>query len=190
MVKSAGDPKPRSPSVLRAALSVGLRPPDAELQPQRTGVDRCCESFTVGEIVRVGRNVVPPSPLVTGLNAVQQHRSLGVKQVGKRTDNLEIAIIIPEPAARHRAKCSSEILQEREAARAGNAQMEYPHWLIVAGTALLAIGFIGLAFRRNRDVEPNHEPTEMKASGKPDDGRASNADTLPPWPWRPPPQAR
>ncbi len=67
--------------------------------------------------------------------------------------------------------------------------MEYPHWLIAAGAALMAIGSIGLAFHRNRDDEPNHEPTEMKANGK-RDGRHSNAATLPPWPWRPPPQAR
>jgi LPXTG-motif cell wall-anchored protein len=67
--------------------------------------------------------------------------------------------------------------------------MQNPHWFIVAGAVLVAIGFIGLAFRRNRDVEPNHEPTEMKANGK-RDGRDSNAATLPPWPSRPPPQAR
>jgi hypothetical protein len=67
--------------------------------------------------------------------------------------------------------------------------MEYPHWLMVAGAVLVAIGFIGLAFRRNRDVEPNQEPTEMKASGK-RDGSDSDAATLPPWPRRPPPQAR
>ena len=66
--------------------------------------------------------------------------------------------------------------------------MQYPHWLMVAGAVLVAIGFIGLAFRRNRDGEPNHEPMEMKANGK-RDGRDSNAAALPPWPWRPPPQA-
>jgi hypothetical protein len=73
--------------------------------------------------------------------------------------------------------------------------MGYPHWLIVAGAVLMAIGFIGLAlrrefiglaFRRNRDVEPNQEPTEMKANWK-RDGRDSDAGRLPPWPWRPAP---
>jgi hypothetical protein len=68
-------------------------------------------------------------------------------------------------------------------------QMEYPHWLIIAGTVLLAIGFIGLAFHRKRDVEPNDEPTQMKANGE-QDKRESNVATLPPWPWRPPPEAR
>jgi LPXTG-motif cell wall-anchored protein len=67
--------------------------------------------------------------------------------------------------------------------------MGYPHWLIIAGIILLAIGFIGLAFRRKRDIERNQEPTEMKATEK-RDGEHSNVATLPAWPWRPPPQAR
>jgi hypothetical protein len=76
--------------------------------------------------------------------------------------------------------------------------MEYPHWMIVAGAVLVAIGFIGLGFRRNRDVEPDqeptHEPMEMKANWKRErdkrDSRDSDDASLPPWPWRPPPQAR
>jgi hypothetical protein len=66
--------------------------------------------------------------------------------------------------------------------------MEYPHWIMVAGAALVALGFIGLALRQKRDVELDHEQTEMKANGQ-RDGRDSIATTLPPWPWRPPPQA-
>jgi len=31
--------------------------------------------------------------------------------------------------------------------------MEYPHWLMVAGAILVAAGFIGLAFHRNRTVQ-------------------------------------
>jgi hypothetical protein len=72
--------------------------------------------------------------------------------------------------------------------------------MIVAGTVMVAIGFIGLAFcfRRNRDVEadqePTEEPTEMKANWKRErdkrDSRDSDDASLPPWPWRPPPQAR
>src|ERR1700738_1868075 len=38
--------------------------------------------------------------------------------------------------------------------------MEYPHWLMVAGTVLVVLGFIGFAFRQTRTVEPDHEPTE------------------------------
>ena len=67
--------------------------------------------------------------------------------------------------------------------------MQYPHWLMVAGAVLVAIGFIGLAFRRNGDGERDHEPTEVTANGK-RDGRDSDAASLPPWPSRPPPQAR
>ncbi len=32
--------------------------------------------------------------------------------------------------------------------------MEYPHWLIVAGTVLLVFGFIGLAFRKRAEAKP------------------------------------
>jgi hypothetical protein len=44
--------------------------------------------------------------------------------------------------------------------------MQYPHWLMIAGAALVVFGFIGFAFRQNKDVEVNHEPTEMKSNGK------------------------
>ena len=43
---------------------------------------------------------------------------------------------------------------------------EYPHWMMMAGAILVAAGFIGLAFHRNRIVEPDHKPPEMKANGK------------------------
>jgi hypothetical protein len=65
----------------------------------------------------------------------------------------------------------------------------YPYWLIIAGAVLLAIGFIGLAFHRNRDVEPNDELTQTKANGE-RGRRESNVATLPPWPWRLPHEAR
>ena len=55
--------------------------------------------------------------------------------------------------------------------------MQYPHWLMVAGAVLVAIGFIGLAFRRNRDGERDHEPTEVTANGK-----QSETPTPPPFP--------
>ncbi len=37
---------------------------------------------------------------------------------------------------------------------------------MVVGATLVALGSIGLAFRQNRNVEPDHESTEMKANGK------------------------
>jgi hypothetical protein len=44
--------------------------------------------------------------------------------------------------------------------------VEYPHWMMVAGAVLVALGFISFAFRQNRNVEPDHESTEMKAKEK------------------------
>jgi hypothetical protein len=46
--------------------------------------------------------------------------------------------------------------------------MEYPHWLLVAGAVLVVLGFIGFALRQKRDVELDHEQTEVKANGKRD----------------------
>ena len=31
----------------------------------------------------------------------------------------------------------------------------YPHWMMMAGAILVALGFIGLAFRQNRNPEVN-----------------------------------
>jgi hypothetical protein len=33
--------------------------------------------------------------------------------------------------------------------------MEYPHWMMMAGAILVAAGFIGLAFHRNRNAPVN-----------------------------------
>ena len=43
--------------------------------------------------------------------------------------------------------------------------MQYPHWLMVAGAVLVVLGIIGLAFRQNRNVELDQEPTENEADG-------------------------
>jgi hypothetical protein len=40
--------------------------------------------------------------------------------------------------------------------------------LIVAGAVLVVIGLIGLAFSRNREVEPDLEPTDVKTKEKRD----------------------
>ncbi len=34
---------------------------------------------------------------------------------------------------------------------------EYPHWMMMAGAILVAAGFIGLAFHRNRNVETDQK---------------------------------
>jgi hypothetical protein len=40
-------------------------------------------------------------------------------------------------------------------------------WLMVAGAIFVVLGFIGFAFRQNKNVvEPDHGATEMKAKGK------------------------
>jgi hypothetical protein len=59
--------------------------------------------------------------------------------------------------------------------------MQYPHWLMVAGAVLVVLGFIGFAFRQNRNAEPDEDnlkhatssesiqaalEAEMKAKGK------------------------
>jgi hypothetical protein len=38
---------------------------------------------------------------------------------------------------------------------------EYPHWMMLAGAILVALGFIGLAFKRNGNVE-----TDQKTPGR------------------------
>jgi len=40
---------------------------------------------------------------------------------------------------------------------------EYPHWMMMAGAILVAIGFIGLAFRQNRNG-PVSESSQAPAS--------------------------
>jgi hypothetical protein len=37
--------------------------------------------------------------------------------------------------------------------------------MMMAGAILVALGFIGLAFHRNRNVEPVHKPPEMRRTG-------------------------
>jgi hypothetical protein len=50
-------------------------------------------------------------------------------------------------------------------------EMQYPHWLMVAGGVLVVVGFIGSAFQKkmNRQIKPSH-PRERSQLG--------------PWPFR------
>jgi len=61
--------------------------------------------------------------------------------------------------------------------------MEYPHWLMVAGAVLVVAGFIGLAFRQNRTVEPDHEPTGNE--GEEEKTERKLEPSRPPFPSRP-----
>ena len=50
-------------------------------------------------------------------------------------------------------------------------ELEYPHWLIVAGAALVAVGSIGFAFQRARKEAKAQEVSVM--------GKPSRAEPLP-----------
>jgi hypothetical protein len=49
--------------------------------------------------------------------------------------------------------------------------MEYPHWLLVVGAALVVIGFIGFAFQRNNaerisdKPDPNDDANRARSNG-------------------------
>jgi hypothetical protein len=44
--------------------------------------------------------------------------------------------------------------------------MHYPHWLMIGGAVLVALGFVGSAFHQNKNVvEPDNDATEMKTKG-------------------------
>jgi hypothetical protein len=38
------------------------------------------------------------------------------------------------------------------------SSIELPHWLMIGGAILIAIGCLGLALTRNKEVAPNHDP--------------------------------
>jgi hypothetical protein len=38
------------------------------------------------------------------------------------------------------------------------SSIELPHWLMIGGAILIAIGFLGLALTRNKEVAPNPDP--------------------------------
>jgi hypothetical protein len=45
------------------------------------------------------------------------------------------------------------------------SSVEYPHWLIVAGTLLLMLGFFGLALRqRGVEADPSDKATDQEPS--------------------------
>ena len=49
------------------------------------------------------------------------------------------------------------------------SSIELPHWLMIAGAILIAMGFLGLAFTRNKEVatNPDSEPTAPRSKMPP-----------------------
>jgi len=45
-------------------------------------------------------------------------------------------------------------------------EMQYPHWLMVAGALLVVIGLIGLAFYQNKDREPDDKGKDREPDDK------------------------
>jgi hypothetical protein len=39
------------------------------------------------------------------------------------------------------------------------SSIELPHWLIIGGAILIAMGFLGLAFTRNKEAAPPEPPS-------------------------------
>ena len=49
------------------------------------------------------------------------------------------------------------------------SEMEYPHWMMVAGAVLVVLGFIGFAFRQNKNgaaVDERSHEAGLKAKPK------------------------
>ena len=44
---------------------------------------------------------------------------------------------------------------------------EYPHWMMMAGAILVALGFMGFAFHRNRNGPVNDESAPARESPQP-----------------------
>jgi hypothetical protein len=42
--------------------------------------------------------------------------------------------------------------------------MEYPHWLMIAGTVLVAFGFVGFAFSQNKNESREHPNARNKTA--------------------------
>jgi hypothetical protein len=60
-------------------------------------------------------------------------------------------------------------------------ELQYPHWLMVAGGALVVVGFIGFAFQKNK--EPANEPRLTSTEKRNSQGPPSSTQLLPPSPF-------
>ena len=54
------------------------------------------------------------------------------------------------------------------------SEMEYPHWMMVAGAILVVVGFIGLGISRNKNPEPAED--NLHPEGPPDSSVAGMAE--------------
>jgi hypothetical protein len=43
------------------------------------------------------------------------------------------------------------------------SEIEYPHWLMIAGAILVVFGFIGYIFVKNRDADHSSETSRVRA---------------------------
>jgi hypothetical protein len=55
------------------------------------------------------------------------------------------------------------------------SEMEYPHWMMIAGAWLVVAGFIGLGFSRNRKLEPAQAAPPNSVEGEEMSARRSSA---------------
>jgi len=57
------------------------------------------------------------------------------------------------------------------------SSIELPHWLMIAGAILIAIGFLGLAFARNKEVatNPDSEPPAPRSKMPPQPRRLDSS---------------
>jgi hypothetical protein len=49
--------------------------------------------------------------------------------------------------------------------------MQYPHWMMVAGAALVVVGFIGFAFRKNNAASDENDPEQTSPTDEPSSAR-------------------
>ncbi len=49
--------------------------------------------------------------------------------------------------------------------------MEYPHWMMVAGAALVLFGFVGFAFRKNNAASDENDPEQTSPTEEPSPAR-------------------
>jgi hypothetical protein len=49
--------------------------------------------------------------------------------------------------------------------------MDYPHWMMATGAALVVVGFVGFAFRKNNAASDENDPEQTSLTGEPSSAR-------------------